>query len=416
MIHLAFLLFSPAPADTVHLPVTAAFQEAMEAAPELVVARHLALSAEHQAAQSGAYPNPGLSVTAENLGAERAITGLDAPDGVEGQAVLTFALPWGPTRSGALGSSRANRAAAAADLRIAEFTAAEGVVSALGRLLRQQTLVENSRLEVETLARLEEVLDRQLQEGRASVSEAARIQMARGLAATHLARREASLADLMADMTRRLGRAPEEWIELEAVRCTASPSLLAPADEPEVPERELASAQRDAARASVSLARGLAWPDLQPQVGLRRGAGVSALYLGFSTSLPLFDRGSRGVAAARSRERAAEAHVALVDARLRADRVAAERTVAALSRAGAVFTEEWFQALESAVGAAEARYQVGEGSLFELLDSRRARLQALDDYATWEAEWWEARARLARLRGLEPDASLLCTDPFRESE
>ena len=416
MFHLAFLLLTPAPADTVQLPVTEAFHEAMEAAPQLAVARHLARSAEHQALQSGAYPNPALAVSAENLGAERDITGLDAPDGIEGQAVLSFALPWGPTRSGTVGTSRANRATATADLRMAEVTAAEGVVSALARLLRQQTLVKDARLEVETLERLEAVLARQLQEGRASVSDAARIQMARGLAATNLARREAALADLMAEVTRRLGRDADEWIVLEASRCTASPSLVAPASEPELPEQDRASARLDAARASVLLARGLAWPDLQPQVGLRRGAGVSALYLGFSTSLPLFDRGSRGVAAARSRERAAEAELALVQARLRADRVAAERTVAALARAGAVFTEQWFQALESAVEAAEARYQLGEGSLFELLDSRRARLQALDDYATWEAEWWEARARLARLRGIQPDASILCTDPFRESE
>ena len=42
--------------------------------------------------------------------------------------------------------------------------------------------------------------------------------------------------------------------------------------------------------------------------------------------------------------------------------------------------------------------------------------QALDDYAAWQVEWWDAQARLSRLQGTPPDASLLCTDPFRESE
>lgn len=415
MFHLAFLLLAAAQ-DTVALPVTQAFQEALDATPELVVARQLAQAAEHRAAQSGAYPNPTLAVSAENLGAEREITGLDAPDGIEGQAVLSFALPFGGTRSGTVAVSRADRAAAAADLRLAEHGTAEEVVSLLGRLLQAQIEVEHAGVEAATMEQLSRALTLQAGAGRASVSDAARVRMAQGLAATALARREARLADLMGEVATRLGRAPDDWIVLEAARCSASPSLVPPASGPRLPEEDRAAAQLDAARGSVSLARGLAWPDLQPQVGLRRGAGNSALYLGFTTALPLFDRGSRGIAAARSRERAAETELAMVEARVRARRTAAERTVAALARAGAVFSGDWFQALEDAVTAAEARFELGEGSLFELLDSRRARLQALDDYAAWQAEWWEAQARLVRLQGTRPDASLLCTDPFRESE
>ena len=77
---------------------------------------------------------------------------------------------------------------------------------------------------------------------------------------------------------------------------------------------------------------------------------------------------------------------------------------------------DWFAALDQTVTAAEARFELGEGTLFELLDHRRARLQALDDYALWLSEWWNARAQALRLRGGTPDASLLCTDPFREND
>ncbi|NNF29266.1 MAG: TolC family protein, partial [Gemmatimonadetes bacterium] len=96
-------------------------------------------------------------------------------------------------------------------------------------------------------------------------------------------------------------------------------------------------------------------------------------------------------------------------------RVAAREGMVALESGGAVFDEDWFNALDRAVTAAEARYELGEGTLFELLDSRRARLQALDDYHAWLAEWWAARARLARLEGRAVDADLICLDPFRET-
>ena len=67
------------------------------------------------------------------------------------------------------------------------------------------------------------------------------------------------------------------------------------------------------------------------------------------------------------------------------------------------------------VTAAETRYDLGEGTLFELLDARRTRLQALDDHASWQMELWGARTRLARLSGVAPDAAVICSDSLGES-
>jgi len=82
---------------------------------------------------------------------------------------------------------------------------------------------------------------------------------------------------------------------------------------------------------------------------------------------------------------------------------------------GVQFDDAWFASLEQAVTAAQARFDAGEGTLTELLDSRRARLEALDDYHAWLSEWWTARMELARAEGRPPSAALLCTDPFREA-
>jgi outer membrane protein TolC len=405
------------PVDTVPLSVAQAFDQAVATSPEMITARSRAEAARNRAAQAVAHGNPRLSITAENVGRTREIVGLDAPDGLEGQAVFTTPLPFGPTRSGTVGMARAAGAAGQAQARLQEQTARLETLAALGSLLRAQAVAEHGRVEAETLDQLAEALALQAREGRAAASDAARAQLARGLAATALARREGGLAVAMADVTHRLGLPPEAWVELDLLRCGAPQNAtMESLTSPALPEAEIAAARADAARWSVDVARGVAAPDLEPQIGLRRGGGFSALYLGFSTTLPLFDRGSRGVAAARDETRAAEAELALVESRLAAEIVAARRSLEALERAGAVFTATWFDALEQAVTAADLRYALGEGTLFELLDHRRARLQALDDYALWQAEWWQARAQLIRLAGGSPDASLMCSDPFREND
>jgi outer membrane protein TolC len=405
------------PPDTVTLSVAEAFEQALATSPEMITARSRAEAARNRAAQSLAHGNPRLTIAAENIGRTRELVGLDAPDGIEGQAVFTTALPFGPTRSGTVGMARAAGATGEAQGRLEEQTATLATLAALGSLLRAQAMVEHGQIEAETLDQLAEALALQAREGRAAASEAARAQLARGLAATALARREGALAVAMADVTRRLGLAPDAWVELDLPRCTpGSNSSTEPPLATSLPEAEIAAARVDAARWSVDVARGVAAPDLEPQIGLRRGGGYSALYLGFSTTLPLFDRGSRGVAAARDETRAAEAELALVESRLAADVVAARRSLEALEHAGGVFTTTWFDALEQAVTAADLRYELGEANLYELLDHRRARLQALDDYAVWQAEWWQARTHLSRLTGRSPDAALLCSDPFREND
>jgi len=120
------------------------------------------------------------------------------------------------------------------------------------------------------------------------------------------------------------------------------------------------------------------------------------------------------VDAARSDEQVARVNREDVERRWAAARAGAEGAFAALDRAGRGFDSGWFSNVEQAVRAAEARFRLGEGTLAELLDSRRARLQALDDYHAWQSEWWLARVEVARLTGTMPSADLICTDPYRE--
>ena len=156
-------------------------------------------------------------------------------------------------------------------------------------------------------------------------------------------------------------------------------------------------------------------PDFAPQVGVRRTDGNTGLYVGVATRLPFFDRGGERVGASIAGENSALAERRDVEERWAAERASASAVLASLERAGAHFDGRWFESLERTVSAGEARYRLGEGTLMELLDSRRARLQALDDYYMWQAEWWAARIEVERLEGRLAPASAICIDPFTEA-
>ena len=399
--------------DTVQIDVASALRRGLEASPVLEAARYRAEAAGSRFSQAGAWPNPLVGLSAENVGQQQDFTGQSGLEGLEGQAVFTFGLPVGWERSGAIAQAGADLRRTSAAARMTDRDVREALLGAIGGVLRDQELAQSAREERFTLDRIAQALALQAEQGRASEGDAARAALARGMAATRHARRQAALAASRAELARLLGYPATETVYVEAPACTDS---SAPQGEGEpIPELEMAQAGVDAARAAVQQAKGVRAPDIAPQVGVRRTGGQSGLYLGLSTTLPLLDRGGERIEAARGEEMAALAAEREMTERLASARVASREALEALQAGGSAFDGEWFRALDQAVTAAEARFELGEGTLFELLDSRRARLQALDDYHTWLAEWWAARARLERLEGRTLNANLVCMDPYREA-
>lgn len=413
---LLLVLSVQAGVDTIVIDVSSALDRALESAPELISANFRVDAARASLGQSEAWPNLNLTVNAENLGRQEELSGLSGFEGTEGQAVFSTALPLGWERAGAVAGARAAANASEATARLARQDVAGGALIAIGRVLRDQIFAANAREEYEALTQLTEVLALQAREGRAADGDAARAILANGLAATRRARREAALAESATDLARRLGYPAEVTLHVDAPSCSAvldSGSEEAPRGT--LPELDLANSRAAMADAAVTVAKGIRAPDLTPQFGLRRAGGLNALYLGIATTIPLFDRGSDRIVAAEAERQAAAIEVTATEALLAAHAASARQRLNALSEGGRGFTATWFDALERTVTAAQARYDLGEGTLFELLDSRRARLEALDDYAAWQAEWWQSRVVFARLQGREPSATSVCVDPFRET-
>lgn len=397
-------------ADTVRLPSDTMLSRVLTRAPGVSAALLRSDAATARAAQARAFTNPGLSVNVDNLGAEEEVTNISGWRGVEGQAVLTFDVPLGGDRRARIAAADAGRQGAEAQARLAVADAVVQAVDAVAAARRDERLARQASTEVATLVELSTALRAQSAAGRASEGDAARARLALSVARERLARHEAQATESRARVALMVGEPPDTPLQVVGGSCpvpAATPGALPP------PEIALAEARNAGGAANLDRALAGRIPDLSPEVGLRRTMGVEALYAGFSVGLPLFDRQSRAVDAARSEARAADAEARDVRRQLAADRAAADAAFDAHSDAGSHFTAPgWAADLERAVESVEARWQLGEGTLMGLLDGRRARLEALAARERWAAAWLVARARARRYGGAEPTPDLFC-EPLR---
>lgn len=409
LLHLGLILLTLAP-DTVRLDPTEALARVLDGSPRVEAALAARNAGVARAGQARAWSNPSLSVTVENLGAARAVTGLPSPEGLEGQATLGFRLPVGGDRSSRIRQADALSRAAGADAAYVRGDAVVAAVVAVAAAQRDWALAEHADREAQTLRRLADALTLQADEGRASEGDAARVRLAAILADGAAADARATAAGSMAELARRLGYAPTDAVEIASVGCSL-PSVPDAVGLP--PELEAARSREDAARAGVALSRAARIPDLEPQLGFRRAAGTEALYVGLGFQLPLFDRGSRSVDAANADLASVQADLRATVEETESRRVATRRAMEALEGAGARFREGWVEDLARIVEATEARYDLGEGTLVELLDGRRARFEALAARERWRAEWRTRRAQLLRLSGVAAIPDFFC-DPLAD--
>jgi cobalt-zinc-cadmium efflux system outer membrane protein len=407
MLHaLALVVATAIPQDSIRLEADQALRRAVSEARSVRAAGSRRDAAGARVAGAGAWRNPVLSVTAENLGAQRDVTGRSGIAGVEGQATLTAFVPIGGLRAATIEQARAELRAADAGVAVEEAAVLEEAVLALAAAERDASWARHAGEEAADLRRFAASLRDRAAAGRSAGGEAARAGLEATTAATQAARRAALAAESRSAVARLLEVDPSIRVVIDAPRCTAETAATADT----APELAAASARVAAAAAAARAAGARAIPAFEPTVGLRRTAGFSGLLVGFSIPLPVVTLNRAAVRAARFERAAAESDREALEQRLAADRRGLDAAAAALDSAGGQFTAEWSRQLERVLNAALARFESGEGTLAELLDARRARLAALDDLAAWRAERRILRARLARASGRRIDGATLCDD------
>lgn len=355
-------------------------------------------AAEGEARQSRALPNPTVDAQAENLAIPQGTGG-----GTERQTTFTVTQPFeiGGKRAARIAAGEGNLAAARARDRQAQVAFAADLAVAYATA---EAMQDRQRLAADDVTRARE----DLRAARALVEAGREAQL-------RIAQADASLAAATAAAEAAGADSFEALEHLSAMTGAATAytsvdrSLLAVAAPGPVPQSmpkpavvgpmpgdppvvATAMAERDALAAQVRIEQKRAIPDIGLSAGLRRfqGNANSALVVGVSATIPLFDRNRGNIAAARERANAADARLAAV--RLEAGaarRPALARVAAATARLDAADRGE--------VAAAEAYrlgrvgYDAGKTPLIELLAIRRA---------LTEARTLTIDARLGRVRAL----------------
>ena len=350
-------------------------------------------AAQAQVRQAGAWLNPSLDATFENLHAPE--TG-----GVSQRQdtyVITQVFEIGGKRAARIEAEQHKALAAGTRERQSRlaFATELSVAYASAEAMQQRQAVAEAALEragddlraAQALVKAGREAELRLAQARASAAAARAAQQSAAADATEALARLAALVGSPEPFTR-----IDHPFMARVAPVGAASGATAPWSPDQSPALAAARAERDALAAEVRVEQKRAIPDIGVSVGVRRFAWSSdrAATVGLSASIPLFDRNRSGVDAAR--ERANGAAMRVEAARL--DAVASRR--AALAQAAA--SEQRLQAAEEGEAAAleayrlgRVGYEAGKTPLLELLSIRRA----LSD-----AQALTIDTRLARVRAL----------------
>jgi outer membrane protein, heavy metal efflux system len=407
---------APTPADTLHLTLAESLRLLEETSGRLAAADLRVEAAGAAERQARAFPNPGLSVQVENLGAFEATSGSSGWQGAQGALLLSLPLPLGPERRRGMAVAEAASRLVALDGLALHQALAFQLARTLVELDGAEDVVDLALAEREGWAALLPLLEQGVSEGARAPVELARGRLEEARSAVRLAEAQARAARLVGEVGALLGRAPEVPIRVTLPETCVAPSASAgdaratgdASATASVDPVALAAARAELARAEEARASARRIPRLEPLLGWRREAGVSALVLGMGMELPLFDRRGAALDQARALRAAADREAEAVARETGRQAAALRQAVAALEGAGAAFDDRWRAAMDQAVEAEELAFREGEGSIESLVLARRARVDALETRTRWREELVRARLDLLALEGAFPTASTLC--------
>ncbi|HEY1073949.1 TolC family protein [Brevundimonas sp.] len=368
------------------------------ASPKTVEADALRDAAEARVRQARVRPNPTLALDVENAFGSGPFEGF-------GNAETTL----GVTQDLELWGRRGARVdAARAEARTAALRRDLAVIDAAGRLALVYAEAEAAERRFDLA---EEALSVTVADARAALTlvEEGREPMVRALqgeseAATARAALDEAGAEREAAFARLTAAAmlPTPVTSIEASLIDQVPPVALVSDSA-TPVVRVAEAERDAAERRIAVERIQSRPDVSASVGVRRyeAEDATALTLGLSLPLPLFDRNRGNIDAAQAELRAAEARLMGARQAAQADRNAAvARLNASASRVKAA--DAGVTAAQEAYRLSRIGFDAGRISQLELRVSRAALISSRN--AAVDARLARVRAEidLARLQGRAP--------------
>ncbi|WP_292067899.1 TolC family protein [Brevundimonas sp. UBA7664] len=375
-------------------PITLAEALARAAAssPTLAAAEADVAAAQGRAQQAGFRPNPELGVEVENFAGTGAFTGLrDAETTVSvGQR---FEL--GGKRSARQRAAEAEIEAARLRLAVARADLLREVRDAYAEAFADGRRVELAREQFVRAENLQTIATELVDAGREPPLRALRARTAALAAVAGVRAAEAEYAEAQRALAALWGGADDLP---EPVAPTDEAVPAATVDPAEALDVRLAEAEVASSVAVVARERTLSRPDVTVSVGARqfRGSDDTALVVGASLPLGIFDRNQGNIAAANAERTGAEArrNAALAGAiRRTRDAQAALRTAEA--RLAFLETRAEPEAIE-AVRIAREGFSAGRFTLLDVLDAEEALNTVQSELITAQLDRAQAIAALTR--------------------
>ena len=371
-----------------------ALERARGTSPTIGIAKAQVDAAQARVRQAGAGLNPEVSYEVENFNGDNGFSGTRNAESTIG---LSQTLELGGKRSAR--RETANKQAGAASIRssIARADLDLAVRERFAELAAAEERLELARTAVERASRLSSVAQTLVDAGREPP-----LRVLRAQAAAAEARAQMNIAT--AELTAAQRALAALWGGTQDVVDAAGPWEFQQTDDEsgtapnQTLDYRLAQAEHDTAESALRLEKANSWIDVTVGAGLRRfeATDEQAWVAGVTIPIPIQNRNSGAIAAARAEDRAAELQlsVAQIDAtrRLNDARAAFE---AADARAAALENEAVRQA-EEALNLAQVGYEAGRFQLLDVLDAEEAFASIRN--ASIEARLARARAAAALVR------------------
>lgn len=383
-------------------PITLAEALARAAAtsPTLAAAEADVAAAEGRAQQAGFRPNPELGLEVENFSGTGAFSGIE-----EAESTLSVGQRFelGGKRPARERAARAEVDAARLRLAVALADLQQQVRDAYAEAYADSRRVELAREQFMRADNLQTIATELVDAGREPPLRALRARTAALEAVGRVRAAEAEYAEAQRALAALWGGG-EELPEPAAP--VASPAPAGVIDPVSALDVRLAEAEVATSIAVVNRERTLSRPDVTVSVGARqfRGTDDTALVVGASMPLGLFDRNQGNIAAANADRTRAEArrNAALAGAiRRTRDAQAALRTAEA--QLAFLETQAEPEAIE-AVRIAREGFSAGRFTLLDVLDAEQALNTVQADMITAELERAQAVAALTRATETEGSA------------
>jgi cobalt-zinc-cadmium efflux system outer membrane protein len=384
------------------LSLEAALAAALLRSPELAADAYEIRAREAALLQARALPNPTITLDLEDFAGGGELRGARS---AQTTLLIGQLIELGGKRAARIALASADRDLAAWDYEIRRIAVLTRTAGAFVDVLAAQ---ERNRLAQEALelARsMQRVASLRRRAGIASAAEEIRAGVAVDVADVELEHSEHGLATARQALAAHWGG---EAPRFERAEGTLDRLPRAPraedleqrlAESPSVARWQAELARREATRETAQSER---VPDLTLRAGPRHlsGPDETALVVGVSVPLPLWDRRRGAIAAAEHRVAKAAAERRATRVRAAADLAAARVALAASSEEAALLRTRVIPGTERAVEALRSGYEQGRFAQLEVLDAERARLTARQQYLAALTEAHHSAQQIERLTGV----------------